>query len=233
MMAGLPGSGAVRAGRLAAEVTSLVARDREVSAVRQLLAASRLVTLTGVGGIGKTRLAIRVVSQVRRSLVDGVWQVDLAGLRDGGVLEYAVAEMWGIQTRAGQPISQVLVDYVADRELLLLLDNCEHLLGACAALATSLLGAGPGVRVLCTSRQPLGVLGETVWEVPPLPIPVVNGSPVTLDDLAPGALTLFVARAEAASGGFNLTPDNALRGSSSDADGNTVKQTILRAYRLK
>src|SRR4051794_2395483 len=205
-MSGASGGTARRVGRLGPELTSFVGRQREVGEVRRLLSVSRLVTLTGAGGIGKTRLAVRAASQLHRAFADGVWQVELAGMREPYLLEYALADMWGIVAAADVPKAGLLADYVAGRELLLLLDNCEHLLDACATLAGSLLRAGPGLRVLCTSRQPLGVLGETLFEVPPLPVPRAD-TPV-VDGPAGGALTLFVERAAAAASGFTLTPDN-------------------------
>jgi non-specific serine/threonine protein kinase len=112
-------------GRLAPEITSFFDRDRELLEVKRLLSLSRLVTLTGVGGIGKTRLAVRVAGHVRRVFAGGVWQIDVAGLRDGTVLQYALAEMWGIRGTTDRPISRLLAHYVADREVLLLLDNCS------------------------------------------------------------------------------------------------------------
>ena len=203
-----PHGAAAAVGRLAAEVTSFVDRDHEVSEVKRLLSLSRLVTLTGVGGIGKTRLAVRAASQVRRVFADGVWQIDVSGLRDGAVVQYALAETWGIRGTIDRPISQMLAHYVVDREVLLLLDNCEHLLDACAELAAWMLKAGPGVRVLCTSRQPLGVVGEAVWDVPPLPVPRLNGVSDAPGNQTYAALTLFVARATAANQDFTVTPDN-------------------------
>src|SRR2546423_8097845 len=161
-------------GRLTAEVTSFLGRDREIRAVRELLSSSRLVTLTGVGGVGKTRLAVRVAHQQRRAFPDGVFQLDLAGLRDASLLEYALMELWQLNDPANVPPEQTLADYVSSRELLLLLDTCEHLLEACAALAATLLPAGARLKVLCTSRQPLGVLGEAVFEVAPLPVLAVD-----------------------------------------------------------
>jgi predicted ATPase/DNA-binding CsgD family transcriptional regulator len=195
-------------GRLAAEFTSFIGRDREIRAVRDLLSTARLVTLTGVGGIGKTRLAIRVAGQLRRVFPDGVWQVDVAGLRDPSVLEYAVLEVWGIGGAGDVAPGRLLADYVSGRELLLLLDNCEHLLEACAALAASLLRAGDGLRVLCTSRQPLGLIGEAVFDVAPLPVPPLDAPANGGDDPAHAAMTLFEQRASAATSGFAVTPDS-------------------------
>jgi predicted ATPase/DNA-binding CsgD family transcriptional regulator len=206
-MVGAGGRAARRVGRLVPELTSFVDRRAELGEVRQLIAGARLVTLTGAGGVGKTRLAGRVAGQLRRAFADGVWQVELADIPDAAMLELALVEAWGISSVGDAPPSRLLTEYVAERELLLLLDNCEHLLDACATLAGALLRAGPGLRMLCTSRQPLGMVGETVWQVPPLPVPKPDVLPVAVDDPAHAAVALFVARAVAASG-FTLTPDN-------------------------
>jgi predicted ATPase/DNA-binding CsgD family transcriptional regulator len=203
-MAGAVGPVPRRIGRLAPEFTSFVGRRHELRQIRRLVSASRLVTITGTAGVGKTRLATRVASQMYRVYTDGVWQVDLAGLQDASLLEYALAEAWGIGGVANVPTSQLLAEYVADRQLLLLLDNCEHMLDDCAVLAASLLRAGPGLRVLCTTRQPLGVVGETVYEVLPLSVPPPGIPPAGADGAAHAALTLFVERAEAAVAGFTL-----------------------------
>jgi predicted ATPase/DNA-binding CsgD family transcriptional regulator len=200
------GAAARPGGRLTAEVSSFIGRDREIRAVKERLSRSRLVTLTGVGGVGKTRLGMRVAGQLRRAFRDGVWQVDLAGLRDPSVLAHALLETWGIAGVGDVEPGRLLADYVSDRELLLFLDNCEHLLDACAALAASLLRAGAGLRVLCTSRQALDVVGEAVFEVASLPVPPVE-APVDDDDPAQAAVTLFEQRASASASGFAVTPD--------------------------
>jgi non-specific serine/threonine protein kinase len=190
--------GRARSGRIAADITPFVDRRPELAEIRRLLSTSRLVTLTGVGGAGKTRLAVRAGTELRRSYADGVWQVDLAGLASGSMLENAVAGTLELPGAAGGPTFQALVDHLADRELLLLLDNCEHLLDACAPLVGCLLPVAPRLRVLCTSRQPLGIVGENVWNVPPLATARATDA----------AVELFVARAKAASSRFRLTPDN-------------------------
>jgi len=144
-----------RIGRLAAEVTSFVDRRREIAEVKRLLATARLVTLTGVGGTGKTRLALRLAGELRRAFPDGVWQVDLAGLRDGSLLEYAVAEVLGIRG-ASDPPARMLGGYLAERDLLLVLDNCEH---------PTMPGRSPppGTR----SLSPGSSTTRSCWPVPP------------------------------------------------------------------
>jgi predicted ATPase/DNA-binding CsgD family transcriptional regulator len=196
-----------RGGRVAAEVTSFVGRRGELAQVRGLLAASRLVTLTGVGGCGKTRLALRVVVEARRAFPDGVWQVDLAPVHDPALLGYAVAAALDLDDQSDRPVAEVLAGYLRDRELLLVLDNCEHLLDGCAALLGVLLPAAAGVRVLATSRQPVGMLGEQVWPVPPLPVPEPGRPLQGGAALRYPALALFAERAAAVQPGFALTAD--------------------------
>ena len=157
------------AGNLPAELTSFVGRRHEVAEVRRLLAESRLVTLTGVGGVGKTRLALRAAAELRRAFRDGVWLVQLDQLRDPALVAEAVAGVLGLQERGGDTPEAALADYLADRQLLLVLDNCEHLVDAAAKLTDLLLRAAEGLRVLATSRESLNIAGETVLPVPPLP----------------------------------------------------------------
>jgi len=195
-------------GHLVAELTSFVGRQREVAQVKRLLSGNRLVTLTGAGGTGKTRVAVRVAGELRRVFADGVRQVDLAELTDGSLVGYAVAQALSVLSAAQVPTPQLLAEHLADRELLLVLDNCEHVLDACAALVDELLRSAPGLSVLCTSQQPLGILGETVWTLPPLPVPPAS-EPDNTDPVRYPALALFADRAAAVVPGFALTPDNA------------------------
>jgi len=195
-------------GRLVAESTSFVGRRHEVAEVKRLVTGNRLVTVTGAGGTGKTRLAVRVAGELRRAFADGVRQVDLAEVTDGSLVEYAVVQTLAVQAVTGVAGSRLISDYLADRELLLVLDNCEHVLDACAPLIDRLLRSAPGLCVLCTSRQPLGVVGETVWTLPPLPVPPAN-EPDGWDPARYTALALFADRAAAVVPGFALTPDNA------------------------
>jgi non-specific serine/threonine protein kinase len=187
-------------------MTSFVGRRRDVAEVRRLLSSARLVTLTGVGGSGKSRLAVRVATELRRAFPDGVWLVDLAAVTEPDLVEYAVAETLGLDVQTEQPMSEV--DYLRDRDLLLVLDNCEHLVDACAGFADRALRASPSLRLLCTSRQALGIVAEHVWDVAPLDIPE-PGRPLPPDAEAryPG-LTLFLERAAAVQPGFRLDPTN-------------------------
>jgi non-specific serine/threonine protein kinase len=194
-------------GRLPAEVTSFVDRRTELAELRRLLTTGRLVTLTGIGGAGKTRLALRVATTLRRAYPDGIWFVELGALSDGELVAYAVVEALNLPGASELPAARLLADHLAARQLMLVLDNCEHLVGACAELAVALLGRCPGLRVLCTSRQPLGVTGESVFTVPPLAVPTDGKTPVTVDQSSP-ALRLFVERAAAAAPGFALGSQN-------------------------
>ncbi|MEV4052534.1 LuxR C-terminal-related transcriptional regulator [Amycolatopsis sp. NPDC049688] len=188
-------------GNLPAELTSFVGRRQEVGAVKRLLAAARLVTLTGAGGVGKTRLALRVAADVRRAFPDGVWLVELADLGDPRLVPNAVAAALGLRGTSDQAAG--LAEYLEDRQLLLVLDNCEHVADECATLAAKLLAGSGGLRVLATSRHTLHVEGEHILHVEPLPVPPDD------DDGGPAeAVTLFAERAAAVSPGFELTPGN-------------------------
>ncbi|WP_433182851.1 ATP-binding protein [Actinoallomurus sp. CA-150999] len=201
-MAGV--SNTVRPGQmhgLPAEVTSFVGRRHEVAEVKRLLSASRLVTLTGVGGVGKTRLAGRVGAMLRRAFPDGVWLVELADLNNPDLLVPAVCEALRIRDHSARPALEVLIDHLRDAQALVILDNCEHLVPGCAVLADALLRSAPGLRILATSRQPLGVGSEQTLSVPTLP---VSGDSVVAGD----AVRLFAERAEAVVPGFAVTEDN-------------------------
>ncbi len=195
-------------GNLPAELTSFVGRRGELAQVKQLLAGSRLVTLTGVGGVGKTRLALRAAAGLRRAFRDGVWLVQLDQLRDQALVAQAVAAALGLQDRAGYTPAATLADYLAGRQLLLVLDNCEHLVDAAAKLADLLLRAAAGLRVLATSRESLNIDGETVLPVGPLAAPD-PGQQLTLAELARfPAAGLFAERATQVVPGFALTEAN-------------------------
>jgi non-specific serine/threonine protein kinase len=196
-------------GNLPAELTSFVGRRAELAEVRRLVAGSRLVTLTGIGGVGKTRLALRAAAELRRAFRDGVWLVQLDQVRDPALVAQAVAGALGLQDRAGYASAAVLADYLAGRQLLLVLDNCEHLVDAVAKLADVLLRAAAGLRVLATSRESLNMTGETVLAVPPLPAPDAERR-LTVSELARfPAAGLFAERAAQAVAGFTLTEANA------------------------
>lgn len=192
-----------------AEVASFVGRDVEIAKLQDLLRQTRLLTLTGPGGVGKTRLALRLAAGTHARFADGMWLVTLAPLTDSRFVLRAVAATLGI--RGGQPLLTTLVTALASRHLLLILDNCEHLIGAVARLVETLLGACPHLHILATSREPLRVQGETVRRVPPLEVPATNAHVLpSLDSLIEvPAVALFLDRARAHQSDFALTPQNA------------------------
>src|SRR5499427_1644821 len=199
--------GARVAGNLPAELTSFVGRRGELAEVKRLLAGSRLVTLTGVGGVGKTRLALQAAAGLRRAFRDGVWLVQLDQLRDQALVAQAVAGALGLQDRAGYAPAAALAEYLAGRQLLLVLDNCEHVVDEAAKLADQLLRSAAGLRVLATSRESLNITGETVLAVPPLAAP--GAGRLTVAELARfPAAGLFVERAAQVMPGFALTEAN-------------------------
>jgi predicted ATPase/DNA-binding NarL/FixJ family response regulator len=156
---------------LPAQLTPFVGRAPELAEAGQLLATARLLTLIGAGGIGKTRLALELASRLVDRYRDGVWWADLAPLAEPALVPRAVAAALGVAEETGRPLPESLARWLRGREVLLVLDNCEHLVGACAALADALLRACPGLRVLATSREVLGPTGELAWAVPSLALP--------------------------------------------------------------
>ncbi|MDG3012937.1 hypothetical protein G4X40_22645, partial [Rhodococcus sp. D2-41] len=192
-------------GNLPAELTLFVGRRREASEVRGLLSGSRLVTLTGIGGVGKTRLSVHVAQEVGRAFDDGVWMVELGKVREPELVPEAVASALRLRGQAAQSPMELLVDFVGSRNLLLVLDNCEHVIDAAAGLAEVLLKSAPRLRVLATSREPLGIGGETVVAVPPLSVPDPAVSSSVRAMLRCDAVGLFVERARSAVPGFELT----------------------------
>jgi predicted ATPase/DNA-binding CsgD family transcriptional regulator len=191
---------------LPAELSSLVGRDLEIAAVRERLRGGRVVTLTGPGGCGKTRLALRVAALAAGGFEDGAWLVELASLADAALVPASVAETLGVPERdAADPMAGV-VRALAGREVLIVLDNCEHVLGTAGQVVVMLAGQCPGVRILATGRERLDVPGEQVFPVPPLGLPE-DGSVRAVT--ASEAGSLFVTRARAASPGFALTAGDA------------------------
>ncbi len=184
---------------LPVQLTSLLGREQELAALEELLAKARLVTLAGAGGVGKTRLALELAAGVRERFPDGVWLADLAGVTDPELVPSQVMEALGVRQTRDVPVIEALRFRLRSAGLLLILDNCEHLLGACAELAVALLSGSPGLRVLATSREPLGVRGEAVYEVPPLAVPPETAGAQVLAG-AP-AVRLFLQRASAARAG--------------------------------
>ncbi len=190
------------------ELNSFVGRREELAEVKTLLATSRLVTLTGIGGVGKTRLALRAAADVAADFLHGVRLVELGELRDPSSLMDVVAAGLDLRDEPTKPLNEVLIDFVCSRKLLLVLDNCEHVVDAAAKLAETLLRASPDLRIMATSREALSIGGEAVLRLSPLAFPEVDPEP-TLGGL-PGfdAVALFAERAAAALPGFRLTEDN-------------------------
>ncbi|MEV4237440.1 protein kinase [Nocardia sp. NPDC049737] len=195
-------------GNLPLELTSFINRRTEVSELKNLLSSARLVTLTGTGGVGKTRLALRAASSARRGFADGVWSIELAEVSDPALLVDVVAATLGVRNESASPLLEVLIGFLSLRETLLVVDNCEQIVDAVAKLTETLLQTCPELRILATSREPLNIAGEAVLRVAPLSVPDPDREP-TLAGL-PGfdAVTLFADRAAAAVPGFELDEDN-------------------------
>jgi predicted ATPase len=194
---------------LPAELTSFVGRRRELREVKRLLGTARLLTLTGSGGAGKTRLALRAAADMSRGFADGAWLVLLAPVQDPMLVPQAVFGALGVQDLSAGLSLSALSDYLAGRRLLLVLDNCEHLLEGCATLASALIRSCPDLHVLATSRQALGVAGEVRMEVPPMSLPEAAGAVSVEQALGCDAVQLLAERAGAVVPGFAVDAGNA------------------------
>jgi len=168
-----------RIGNVPAEATSFVGRRRELAEIRKTLADARLVSLVGPGGVGKTRLAVRMATDLRRGFADGAWWVELAEIRDAALVTNAVVAALDLRDLAATNPSELLLSHLRDSELLLVLDNCEHVLDAAAHLVAEVLRAAAGVRIMTTTREPLQVPGEHVVPVPPLGLPAGGDEPLS------------------------------------------------------
>jgi predicted ATPase/DNA-binding CsgD family transcriptional regulator len=197
-----------RPGNLPAEVTSFIGRRRELTEVRKKLTRARLVSLIGPGGVGKTRLAIRIATDLGRGFRDGGWLVELAEVLDPAVVSNVTMAALDLRDQAATEPLSLLLSYLQDKEMLLVVDNCEHLLEAAGQLVTDVLRAAPGVRVITTSREPLSVPGEHVVPVPPLDLPPPHAAELLAQLRQNETVMLFTERAAAASGDFELTAAN-------------------------
>ena len=207
----LPGEhlDARRPNNLPLELSSFVGREKELAEVKRLLEDTRLLTLTGSGGCGKTRLALAAAGKLLERYEDGVWLVDLAPLSDPDLVPQAVAPVLGVREQPGHSLIETISGYLGSKRVLLLLDNCEHLVEACAALAEALLRTSPELRVLATSREALGIAGEVAWPVPSLSLPDLRRL-LDIESLPRyEAARLFVERASAVNPNFTLTEQNA------------------------
>src|SRR5919202_492349 len=194
------------------ELTSFIGREREIAEVKRLLlleGKDRLLTLTGPGGCGKTRLALKVAFEVVQEFEDGVWLVELSSLSDPDLVPQAVAFALGVREAPERSLTEVLTEHLKSKKMLLVLDNCEHVIDACAALADALLRACPELRILATSREALSIAGEATWLVPPLSLPDPEHPPPVEDLAGYEAVRLFLERAAAVSSRFELTERNA------------------------
>jgi predicted ATPase/DNA-binding NarL/FixJ family response regulator len=191
------------------ELSSFVGRERELAELRALVPAVRALTLAGTAGIGKTRLAVRLVAVLADDFEDGAWFVELADLRQPDLVAARIAAAVGVIEEPGRPLLATLADALRPREILIALDNCEHLIDECARVCQRLLATAPGLTLVVTSREPLRVAAETVWQVPPLGMPSPSLAGIEAAELLRSdALRLFAERARAANADFSLSGRN-------------------------
>lgn len=193
-----------------AEPNSFVGRERELGELCRLVRETRLLSLSGAGGIGKTRLALRVLAAVAGEFQDGGWFIELGDQRQPDLVVSRIAATVGIAEEPGRPLLDTLTDALRPRRILLVLDNCEHLLEACARACQHLLAGSPGLHVVATTREPLQVAAETVWHVPPLTVAPAGVLPTSQEARSYEAVRLFADRAAAAQTGFTVSPGNAV-----------------------
>ncbi len=197
------------ANNLPRQLTTFIGREREIAEAKRLLAEAHLLTATGPGGSGKTRLALKIAAAVLDEYPDGVWLLEFAPLADPAIVPQVLATTLGVREEAGRPLPATLIDHLRAKRVLLLFDNCEHLIDACAQLAEALLRACPDVKILASSREPLGLAGEVVFRVPPLSLPDPRRLPAFERFTDYEAIRLFVDRAAAVKRDFTLTDANA------------------------
>jgi predicted ATPase/DNA-binding CsgD family transcriptional regulator len=204
-----PAGQPARLTNLPLQLTTFVGRRREIGDVQHLLETTRLLTLTGAGGAGKTRLALTVADALVDSYADGVWFVPLEALLDQALVPGHLASVFGVREEPGRPVTETVAGFLRARQALIVLDNCEHLAPICGTVAEGLLRVCPGLRILATSRQPLGIAGETTWRVPSLALPNPKRRPPVERLRQVEAVQLFAERAAAALPGFDVTERNA------------------------
>ena len=191
------------------ELNSFIGREHELDELRRFLAVTRALTLCGPGGIGKTRLALRILAALADEYPDGVWLIELADLRQPDLVVSRLASVIGVDEERGRPLLETLADALKARRLLVALDNCEHLIEACARVCERLLASSPGLRLITTTREPLRVAAEMVWQVQPLTVPPAGGAAVPVEPDRYEAIRLFADRAAASLPGFAIRADNA------------------------
>lgn len=193
---------------LPVQMTSFVGREKEINEIKDLLKVTRLFTLAGSGGVGKTRLSLQVGAELLDKYPDGVWQVELAALSDPSLVPQAVAAALGLREEPRRTLTDTLADALRSKKSLLIFDNCEHLVEACARLADALLKVGPNLRIIATSREGLRLVGEVVWRVPSLSVPDPLKGPAAESLTQYESVRLFVDRGAAVKPGFRVTPQN-------------------------
>ena len=200
------------------QLTSFIGREKEMAEVKRLLATTHLLTLTGTGGTGKTRLSLQVAADLLDQFPDGVWLVELATVDDAKLVAQTIAAALGVREESEQPMPVTLGNFFRTKKLILILDNCEHVIAECAKLAESLLRACPDLQIMASSREPLGIAGERTWPVPSLSVPERWREEIRGSDAAEKlgqyeAVRLFVDRAIGGAPGLcGHEPERALRG---------------------
>jgi len=198
-----------RPNNLPCQLTSLLGREKDLEQIKSLLGKHRLLTLTGAGGVGKTRIALQVGADLIDRYPDGVWFVDLAGLTNPELVSSVVARVLGMSQPEGRRVDESIPPWLRSKKLLLIMDNCEHVLEAVANLAEAILETAPGVRILATSRQAVNITGEVLYRLPSLAVPAETAGLKADEALHFGAVALFVERAAASNAHFRLTDGNA------------------------
>src|SRR6266568_5215633 len=193
---------------LPTQLSSFIGRERAIAELKSLLSTTRLLTLTGAGGSGKTRLALQVATTLLADFEHGVWWVELASLTDPAFVPQQVASSLGLSEQPGRPLIDTLSEALQTRKLLLALDNCEHLIAACAQLVETLLRSCAALHILATSREAFNIPGETIWPVPSLAVPDANHLPPIEGLVKYEAVHLFIERAVSVLPHFRLTQDN-------------------------
>ncbi|MGA7192003.1 MAG: adenylate/guanylate cyclase domain-containing protein, partial [Anaerolineales bacterium] len=190
------------------QLTSFIGREHELAEVKKRFASARLLTLIGPGGTGKTRLSLQIGAELLPAFADGVWLVELAPLADPSLIMQTIASVLGLREQLGMSLNELLIDFLRAKNLLLIIDNCEHLVESCAQLADQLLHACANIKIVASSREALGISGETVYRVPSLSLP--NPDQITREALTQSeSAQLFIERATAANPKFNISDKNA------------------------